>query len=99
MLKGRNLVVIPSGVRSGQASHDINSDVIEKYGRNPFWSQVRSGRCEYERNDYVNGGVVIPSGVRSGQADGGAMTKYGRNHGRNPFWSQVRSGTLRQRPR
>ncbi len=37
-------------------------------GRNPFWSQVRSGIMAVVCPDRHIDNVVIPSGVRSGQA-------------------------------
>ncbi len=37
------MVVIPSGVRSGQARGKIAEVVTTAGRRNPFWSQVRSG--------------------------------------------------------
>ncbi len=62
-----SIVVIPSGVRSGQADQLKDIDKDKKEGRNPFWSQVRSGSNGSSNvEQWLE--VVIPSGVRSGQA-------------------------------
>ncbi len=71
---------------------DMKHMIQKLFSRNPFWSQVRSGKRDLLliKRELI---VVIPSGVRSGQARTLQLSSQSFSlQGRNPFWSQVRSG-------
>ncbi len=59
-------VVIPSGVRSGQASMN-NPRKETVMSRNPFWSQVRSGVYCNPGPDIISRRNPFWSQVRSGE--------------------------------